>query len=128
MTQQPGDFGQTKYVSLETFRRSGVAVATPVWIARSGERFYAFSEGKAGKVKRLRHTPKIRLAACDWRGKVSGVWIDGTARVVEEPLVIADANGALRLKYGWQMKFGDFFAKLSGRYARRAMIEIHLAS
>jgi uncharacterized protein len=127
MTQRTGEIAEAKYVALETFRRSGVAVATPVWIARSGERLYVFSEGKAGKVKRLRHNPKIRLAACDFRGNVSGPWLDGTARVVDEPLVIADANRALRLKYGWQMKFGDFFSKLSGRYARRAMIEINIA-
>ncbi|MFT4560337.1 MAG: PPOX class probable F420-dependent enzyme [Gammaproteobacteria bacterium] len=128
MTQHSAEFGQTRYVSLETFRRSGVAVATPVWIAQSGNRFYVFSDGKAGKVKRLKHNSKIRLAVCDLRGKVSAPWVDGTARVINEALAIADANRALRSKYGWQMKFGDFFSKLSGRYTRRAMLEIHLAS
>ncbi len=33
---------------------------------------------------------------------------------------------ALRRKYGWQMRLGDFFARLSGRYQRRVLIELVL--
>ena len=127
MTQTTVKPGEANYVSLATFRRSGVEVATPVWIAASGSHYYVFSEGDAGKVKRLRNNPRVRLAACDIRGKVFSDWIEGTARVVTDLATVADANRALRLKYGWKMKFGDFFSKLVGRYSKRAMIQIELA-
>jgi PPOX class probable F420-dependent enzyme len=56
-----------KYVSLATYRRNGVEVKTPVWIADVSRLYYVFSAGDAGKVKRIRATPRVRLAACDVR-------------------------------------------------------------
>jgi PPOX class probable F420-dependent enzyme len=117
-----------RYVNLATFRRNGAEVRTPVWIAGEGERFYVFSAGDAGKVKRVRATGRVRLAACDVRGRVQSDWIEGTARVVTEPAQIDTALRALRRKYGWQMRFTDWLARLSGRFHRRAYLEITLMS
>ena len=64
-----------KYVSLATYRRNGVEVKTPVWIAELSRRYYVFSAGDAGKIKRIRATPRVRLAAGDVRGKVRSAWI-----------------------------------------------------
>ena len=113
-----------RYVSLATYRRNGAEVRTPVWIAGSADRFYVFSAGDAGKVKRIRVSSRCILAACDLRGNVTGEWIDAEARIVTEPAVVAVALQALRSKYGFQMRFTDFFAKLSGRFRKRAYIEI----
>jgi uncharacterized protein len=121
---RPFDPASEPYVSLATFRRNGIEVKTPVWIAEAQGRYYVFSAGDAGKVKRIGATSRVRIAACDLRGNVKSAWIDGTARIVSEPPVIADALRALRAKYGLQMRFTDFFAKLSGRFAKRAYIEI----
>lgn len=116
-----------RYVSLATYRRSGAEVRTPVWIAAVADRYYVFSEGEAGKIKRIRVTPRVRLAACDFRGNVKGDWIDGEARIVSDPAVIAAALRALRDKYGIQMRVTNLFAKLSGRFRKRAYIEITLS-
>lgn len=117
------------YVSLATFRRSGKEVRTPVWIAEAGGRYYLFTEGSAGKVKRVRANGRARLAACDLRGRIRSDSLEATARVVpgEETAVIESAYAALREKYGWQMKTSDFFAKVSGRYAKRAILELQVA-
>ena len=112
------------YLSLATFRKSGAAVATPVWFARSGERLYVFSEGKAGKVKRLRNSSRARVAPCDMRGRLLGEWQDAQARVVGDTAAIERAYAALHAKYGWQMWIGDVLSRLAGRYDRRAIIEI----
>jgi hypothetical protein len=112
------------YLSLATFRRSGVAVETPVWFARSGDKLYAFSEGKAGKIKRLRNSPRARVAPCDARGRLRGEWQDTEARVVADPRTVDRAYAALRAKYGWQMRIADLLSRLAGRYHRRAIIEI----
>jgi uncharacterized protein len=122
----PFDPARETYVSLATFRRDGREVRTPVWIAGAGGRYYVFSEGDAGKVKRIRATGRVRLAACNMRGSVRGEWAEGRGRVATEPEVAARAYAALHRKYGWQMWIGDLLSKLSGRYDRRAILEIEL--
>ena len=127
MTTEPAfDPAASEYVSLATFRRNGAEVATPVWIAGAANRYFVFSEGRAGKVKRLRNNPAVRLAPCDYRGRLLGGWREGRAGLVDDAATLATAYLALREKYGWKMKIGDVLSKLSGRYERRAMIEITL--
>ena len=115
-----------RYVALATFRRTGAEVRTPVWFAAMGGKIYLFSAGESGKVKRLRHSPRARVAPCDVRGEVRGAWWDGAARIVTEPDVIERAHAAVRAKYGWQGWLGDLFSRLTGRMRRRAWIEIEL--
>ncbi|MCC6640566.1 MAG: PPOX class F420-dependent oxidoreductase [Deltaproteobacteria bacterium] len=114
------------YVSLETRRRDGRRVQTPVWFAAHDGRLYVFTEGRAGKVKRLRNFPELRLAPCSVRGKVHGEWIAGTGRVVSDSLIVAAAYAALRRKYGLLMATADFFSRLTGRMAGRAILEIEV--
>ena len=114
------------YISLATFRKSGKAVATPVWCALVGERFYVFSEGSAGKVKRLRNSARIRVAPCTARGRVTGEWVDGSARIVDDAATVEAAYAALHAKYGWQMWLADALSRLTRRYEKRAVLELAL--
>lgn len=112
------------YISLVTFRRSGTGVPTPVWFAVRDGRLWAFSESRAGKVKRLRNDPRARFAACSARGRVHGAWHDARARVVTAAPQRQAAFAALRAKYGWQIRLLDFFSWLGGRIDARAVLEI----
>jgi PPOX class probable F420-dependent enzyme len=117
--------GEERYVNLVTFRRDGREVRTPVWIAPGDGYFYVFSASNAGKVKRIRANKNVRFAGCDVRGEIIGPWFEGHARVLAE----SDRNRALQAlhrKYGWLMTISDVFAKLSGRFRKRAYIEIKL--
>jgi len=127
--EPPFDVAKAPYVNLATFRKSGIEVRTPVWIASvtpasGGPRHYVFSERTAGKVKRIRNNGRARIARCDFFGKVSSDWIDVNARIVEDTETIARAYRALHAKYGLRMAVADFFSKLNGRYDRRAMLEL----
>lgn len=122
------DPARERYVSLATFRRDGREVRTPVWVAVCDDRAYVFSSPEVGKVKRVRANGRARLAACTMRGDVTGPWTEAQARLVDEPALIARAHRALIAKYGWQMRLIDLMSRLSGRYARRAWIELELAS
>jgi hypothetical protein len=115
-----------RYLNLATFRKSGAAVETPVWFAEHDGRYYLFSAGDAGKVKRLRNSDRARVAACDFRGKVLGPWLPARARLTLDPATIGKAAAALRAKYRFQSWVGDSLARLSGRFGRRAWIEIEL--
>jgi PPOX class probable F420-dependent enzyme len=75
---------KSKYVSLTTFRRDGRAVATPVWFVIDGDHLFVQTASSSGKVKRIRHTPRITVAACTGRGKLVGPVVDATARVLPD--------------------------------------------
>ncbi len=126
MNASPFDPGDESYVSLATFRQNGKEVRTPVWIAQAGQHYYLFSEGTAGKVKRIRANGRARLAACNSRGDVKSDWLEAQGRVVEHKDVIDGAYAALRGKYGWQMKILDVVSKMTGKYERRAIVELQV--
>ena len=73
---------------------------TPVWIAEVAPRYYIFSAGDAGKVKRIRATPRVRIAACDVRGNIKSAWMEARARILSDAALIAQVRKALRSKYG----------------------------
>jgi len=118
------DFDRHRYMSLGTFRRNGTEVATPVWFAADDGKLYVFTAGESGKVKRLRRSPRARIAPSDGRGRVGGPWRPATARILTERDPIERAHAALRAKYGWQMRVADLLSRLTGRIRRRAWIEV----
>jgi PPOX class probable F420-dependent enzyme len=92
--QQSGDalrvLNGAKYMNLETYRRNGVGVRTPVWFAAlpaassDGEvpKYYVYAEANSGKAKRVRRGGFVRIAACDVRGNVTSPWTDALAQIV----------------------------------------------
>jgi len=120
------DPATTPYVSLETYRKTGVGVSTPVWVATLQDCHYVFSEARAGKVKRIRNNRRIKIAACSYSGTVSGEWLSGQVCIVTEPALIRRVYAAFTAKYGWQFRLTNVLSRLSGRYHQRAMLEISL--
>lgn len=114
-------FDKHKYLNLETYRKTGSGVKTPVWFARRGDTFYAYSLANAGKVKRVRNNARVRLVPCDVRGNPKGKWVDGRATVLEgreaEP-----GQEMLREKYGWMKRLGDFLGRI--RKKQYAVLQI----
>ncbi len=119
-------FAHAKYLNLETFRKTGVGVRTPVWFAEDlrSQAFYIYSAPDAGKVKRVRNNPKVRIAPCTLRGELRGAWVDGHARICSGDEV-AHGQELLRRKYGWLKIVGDFFARLRGRQQVVLAVELH---
>jgi PPOX class probable F420-dependent enzyme len=75
-----------KYLSLETFRKNGQAVRTPVWFAglpEEGvpEKLYVYSTEDSGKAKRIRNSGRARVAPCTGRGKLLGEWANAQAEI-----------------------------------------------
>jgi PPOX class probable F420-dependent enzyme len=69
---------QEKYVSAATFRKTGAAVATAIWIVPlDGGRAGLLTSSASGKAKRLRNNPSVTLQPSDVKGRVK----DGTAPV-----------------------------------------------
>ncbi len=115
-----------RYIILGTFRKNGVRVDTPIWAAPRGDKLYAFTEADSGKVKRLRNSTRTQVARCSARGKLLGDWADARAQIVQDAATIETAYQALHEKYGWQMKLTDLVSRLTGRYQKRAILEIEV--
>ena len=114
-------------MNLETFRKNGTGVQTPVWVAPDGKELVIFTNGDSYKVKRLRRNPRVRIAECSVRGVLKGPWHDGIARLVEEESGKQSALVALREKYGWQMVLADWGGRLRGSKKNWAVIAVSLA-
>jgi PPOX class probable F420-dependent enzyme len=115
------------YLSLTTFRKTGVAVSTPVWFAEVDGKLVVTTDSKSGKAKRIRNNPAVTVAPCDMRGKILGPVVQATARILT-PEEAAFADHALLLKYGWQMRLFKLPAKLSRRADKDVFLEITAAS
>ena len=120
-------FTEQKTIDLVTYRKSGTGGSTPVWCADCGNFLYAFSNGRAGKVKRLRNGSRVRVAPCTSSGKVTGDYVDGAAFLVHEAGERDAALQALARKYGFSFRVLSFFAGLAGRRRNWAIIRIELA-
>jgi hypothetical protein len=92
-------FEGEKYLSLETYRRSGAAVRTPVWFVGSGDALYVRTSEDTGKYKRIRNNPAARIAPCDMRGNLKGEWVEVSAGLAS-PAESTEAYRLFQPKYG----------------------------
>lgn len=97
------------YLSLTTYRRDGTGVPTPVRAALVGGRLLIWTGVASGKVKRLRHSSAVTVAACDRTGSLLDEPVAAHASVL--PLSeLAEVKAAMTAKYGWQFRIAAFGA------------------
>lgn len=97
-SQIPAEIHNQKYISLTTFRKTGVGVATPVWFGEEGDKLYVMTRSDMGKTKRIRNTPQVRVAPCTMSGRVTGSEFSATARLLPQE-EHARARDTLNRKY-----------------------------
>ncbi|MDQ4008168.1 MAG: PPOX class F420-dependent oxidoreductase, partial [Actinomycetota bacterium] len=73
-------FVAQKVVLLQTRKRDGSWVDTPVNIAVHGQRAYFRTPALASKNKRLRNFPEARFAPCTWLGRPTGAPVQAATR------------------------------------------------
>ena len=92
-----------EYALLVTLRQSGEPVPTPVWFGLHNGLVYVRTLIDAGKVKRVRREPRVRIAPCSIRGRPSGPFAEATARILSaEDVEVAES--ALDRHYGWRRR------------------------
>ena len=105
-----------KYINLETYRKSGQGVRTPVWFVEmingDGSVLYVRTSDDTGKYKRVRNNPSVQIAPCNMRGSVKGNWVKGEARIADEEEKVKVFK-MLEKKYGIIYKMTRMF--LSGK-------------
>jgi len=117
-----GAFAGKKYLNLESYRKNGGAVRTPVWFAAdpstsldsTDAKLYIYTTGDSGKVKRIRNNGSVKIAPCNARGDLQGEWVEARAEIVtgnEE----AHGMSLLNKKYAPWKQLLNFFAMFRPR-------------
>lgn len=117
-------FERQQFINLETFKRSGQGVKTPVWFVENEGRLYVRTMASSWKVKRIRNHAGVRVVPCMAQGEPLGEWLPARARIIAEPALESQVNQWLDQKYGLQKKMFDAMGKL--RKTRYAAIEIEI--
>jgi hypothetical protein len=102
-----------KCISLETYRKNNESVQTPVWFVIKDDLIYVVTRDRTGKVKRLRNNLQVKIATCNFKGKIKGQWISGTAKILTEEQT-QDAVKWREKKYGLMAKIAKFLSKGKG--------------
>lgn len=127
------EISEASYISLATFRKDGRKVATPIWAAPLSSdvsfgttQLVMFSDPNAGKVKRLRNSPRAEVAICDVRGKLLGEWVPAQAYLINTSEAEQQGAEAILSKYGWQSRVLDFTSWVGRRLHKRQYVRIEL--
>ncbi len=94
---------QQKYVSVGTFRKTGVAVETATWIVPlDDERLGLLTSSASGKAKRLRNNPSVTLQPSDVQGRVKAgtTPVTGTVELVTSGPDFEAITSKVKAKYG----------------------------
>ena len=108
------ELGDATYLSIESYRISGQAVRTAVWITADADKLYCWTLGNSGKVKRIRHNAEVKLATCDAAGNITGDWVKASARVLDSSAAVNAQARRMRAKYGWKFLIFRHLPRLRG--------------
>ena len=106
-------FLDQKYVSLETYKKDGTPVRTPVWFMIDSDIVYVVTREKTGKVKRLKNNHDVRIVLCSFKGEPKNEWIKGKA----EKITGEKADIVIKLrkkKYGMSARLIGLFTSQKG--------------
>lgn len=77
-------FDNQGFIVLETYRKNGTPVVTPVGFIQEGNILYARTTLDSGKVKRIRRNNRVRIAPGSRGGQPLGAWVEAAAALLPE--------------------------------------------
>ncbi|MFB5600936.1 MAG: PPOX class F420-dependent oxidoreductase [Nitrososphaeraceae archaeon] len=88
-----------KYISLQTIRKNGSTVSTPVWFVLKENKLFIRSSADSGKIKRIRNNNNVKISICNMKGNIRGHNYDAKANF-EKNLDYQEINSLFDKKYG----------------------------
>ena len=104
-----------KCISLETYRKNNESVQTPVWFVIEDDLIYVVTRNQTGKVKRIRNNQQVKIATCNFKGKIKGQWISGVAKILTDEQTKEAVKWRER-KYGLMSKIAKFLSRGKGEF------------
>ena len=112
------DFANVQYINLETFKKDGSKVTTPVWVAQQNNSLVVTTGKNAGKVKRIRNNGKAIIYTTNQSGsKKLSEELEVKGSILSDEDLITEAVTILKKKYGMMAKM-----MLKGPNENRAII------
>ena len=99
-------FFDQKYINLETYKKDGTPIRTPVWFVIDKNLIYVITRDSTGKVKRLRNNQNVRIVPCSFKGEPKNEWVKGKAEMITGE----EADKVIKFR---KKKYG-MFARLIG--------------
>jgi PPOX class probable F420-dependent enzyme len=118
-------FTDEKYICIETYRKTGDPVRTPVWFVEENGELLVRTDSDTGKMKRIRNNPHVRVAICNIRGNVKGEWVGGEARKVDSE-TSKHVFSLLQKKYGMMYRLIRFTERFSRSKAEPVGLAIRM--
>jgi PPOX class probable F420-dependent enzyme len=118
-------FEKQQYLALETFRKSGQGVKTPVWFVQDGETLLVWTDAGSGKAKRIRNEGSVRVAPSTGSGQPLGEWLPAHAQEDESPTAISHVEKLMKKKYGIMFHVFDFLGRMR-RGSKHTTIKIQV--
>lgn len=117
---------QATYIALETFRKNGQGVVTPVWPIAADGKLYVWTPADSWKVKRIRNNSHVRLCESNWKGEpLEGrQWVEAEARILEDDQAIKKQRQQLAKKYSWRYWLIVLINSISKRGASSVVLEL----
>lgn len=117
-------FQNQDFLNLQTFRKNGEGVATPVWFVQDGKLFYVRTIANSAKVKRIHNNKKVKIMPCGSQGEPLGIWVNAQA------LESTDADTYSKMALWLAEKYGDqpriFEAQATARGEKYTVLTISL--
>jgi uncharacterized protein len=120
------DVAKANYVLLTTFTKDGRPKPTAIWAVPDGDRLLVITESKAWKVKRIRNTPRVTVAACDMRGNPKSEAVEATAAILDKS-ALGGVYAGIGKRYGLVGKTFNLFSKLRGGMQNNLALELRAA-
>jgi PPOX class probable F420-dependent enzyme len=120
------EIAKSEYILLTTFTKDGRPKPTAIWAAPDGDRLVVITQEKSWKVKRIRNTPRVTIAACDMRGNPKSEAIEAIAVILDKSHTGA-VYDAIGKRYGLLGKTFNLFSKLRGGMKNNVGLELKAA-
>jgi len=107
-------FENQQYLNIETFRKSGAGVRTPVWFAQEDGALYIWTQTDSGKAKRIRNNPDVKVAPSKVDGTPVGEWVPAKAYADDSDEATQHVKALLKKKYGISFTMFGLMGKMRG--------------
>ncbi len=120
-------FRKEEFLSLETYRKNGQTIKSPMWFAQDNDALYLWTMADTSKVKRIRNNPNVNIAPCKRMGEVTGEWMTAHATIEDSPIVVAQVEAMLLKKIGLFFRIFRFIDAIRDRQQNSYRICIKLS-
>jgi PPOX class probable F420-dependent enzyme len=119
-------FRKEEFLSLETYRKNGETIKSPMWFAQDNDALYLWTMADTSKVKRIRNNPHVNIAPCKRMGAVTGEWMTAHATIDDSPIMVAQVEAMLLKKIGLFFRIFRFIDAIRDRQKNSHRICIKL--